>query len=301
MTRRVALGSVLGIVGIALVFWPEFGACRAPAPGAGRDLHGARGAASPRSAAWSRTATRCTQLPLWQSLAWGMLYGALFSLAVALAARQAARLRAHGAPTCLSLALPRGARLHRRVRRIPHAAQAHRRRARGLHRRDGADRGAGDLGRVRVVPLACAHVARHRGLGRRQRRDPARQAGRRLRELGAVQLVVRIRPIACLAVVSILLHAAFFAVHEDQRAAGARGADQRTAPLNVVLAPAQTEPAPPRPRRRPRAPKPSPQPRRSVARASPPRRRRASQRARRTASRRPWSPRPPRRACRWWT
>ena len=85
MTRRVAAGSMLGIVGITLVFWPEF----ARLQDGGSPVLGAifTALAVVVSTLGSMIAHRNQQarLPLWQSLAWGMLYGALFSLAIALA------------------------------------------------------------------------------------------------------------------------------------------------------------------------------------------------------------------------
>ena len=85
MTRKVAAGSLLGIVGITLVFWPEF----ARLQGGGSPVLGAifTALAVVVSTLGSMIAHRNQQarLPLWQSLAWGMLYGALFSLAIALA------------------------------------------------------------------------------------------------------------------------------------------------------------------------------------------------------------------------
>jgi len=85
MTRLLVLGSILGMVGIALVFWPEFAKLQG-------DRDTALGAlytivAVLVSALGSLVAQRNsrTGFPLWQSLAWGMLYGAIFSLAVTLA------------------------------------------------------------------------------------------------------------------------------------------------------------------------------------------------------------------------
>jgi drug/metabolite transporter (DMT)-like permease len=82
MTARVALGSALGIAGIALVFYPEL----AHLAGGGRPVLGAifTALAVVVSTFGSLVAQRNQQakLPLWQSMAWGMLYGALFSLAV---------------------------------------------------------------------------------------------------------------------------------------------------------------------------------------------------------------------------
>jgi drug/metabolite transporter (DMT)-like permease len=85
MTRRLALGSVLGIAGIALVFAPEFARLQQ----GGNPLLGAiyTAVAVLVSALGAMVAHRNQerQLPLWQSMAWGMLYGALFSLAITLA------------------------------------------------------------------------------------------------------------------------------------------------------------------------------------------------------------------------
>ena len=85
MTRAVVAGSLLGIVGIALVFYPEFGR-----PHEGNAALGAlfTALAVIVSTLGSMVAHRNQQahLPLWQSMAWGMLYGALFSLAVLFAA-----------------------------------------------------------------------------------------------------------------------------------------------------------------------------------------------------------------------
>jgi drug/metabolite transporter (DMT)-like permease len=85
MTRRVAAGSLLGIVGIALVFRPEF----ARLEGDARTAVGAAFtmAAVLISALGAMVAHRNheARIPLWQGMAWGMLYGSIFSLAVALA------------------------------------------------------------------------------------------------------------------------------------------------------------------------------------------------------------------------
>jgi drug/metabolite transporter (DMT)-like permease len=84
VTARVLAGSLLGIAGIALVFWPEFSRLRS-------DSDTALGAIFTMSsvlfsALGSIVAQRNQRdnVPLWQSMAWGMLYSALFSLAVTL-------------------------------------------------------------------------------------------------------------------------------------------------------------------------------------------------------------------------
>lgn len=84
MTRRLAVGSALGIAGIALVFWPEFAKLSGD-----RDtvLGAAYTAISVVLATFGSLAAHrnySAKLPLWQTMAWGMLYGSLFSLGVAL-------------------------------------------------------------------------------------------------------------------------------------------------------------------------------------------------------------------------
>ena len=85
MTASVIAGSILGIVGISLVFWPEFAHLRG-------DRRTAVGAAYTAAAVVVSTLGSLAahrnheaKLPLWQTMAWGMLYGALFSLAVTIA------------------------------------------------------------------------------------------------------------------------------------------------------------------------------------------------------------------------
>ena len=84
MTARVAVGALLGIVGITLVFWPEFSHLNT-------DRHVALGAfftaaAVILSAASNMAAHRNHDagIPIWPSMAWGMLYGAGFTLALTL-------------------------------------------------------------------------------------------------------------------------------------------------------------------------------------------------------------------------
>jgi drug/metabolite transporter (DMT)-like permease len=83
MTARMAAGSILGIVGITLVFWPEFARL---GPGSEIGLGAFYTAVAVIvSTVGSMLAHRNhdANLPVWQSMAWGMLYGALFSLAAA--------------------------------------------------------------------------------------------------------------------------------------------------------------------------------------------------------------------------
>ena len=102
MTGRVAAGAALGIVGIALVFYPEI----AHLKGGGRPVLGAIFTALSVivSTFGSLAAHRNqqAQLPLWQTMAWGMLYGAIFSLGVTLASGRSLAFEAT-APYILSL------------------------------------------------------------------------------------------------------------------------------------------------------------------------------------------------------
>ena len=103
MTRRVTVASLLGIAGIALVFWPEF----ARVQGGGSPMLGAIFTAlSVITSTFGSMAAHRNQkegLPLWQSLAYGMLYGALFALLWTLAAGRALEFEPT-APYVLSLA-----------------------------------------------------------------------------------------------------------------------------------------------------------------------------------------------------
>jgi drug/metabolite transporter (DMT)-like permease len=102
MTGRIAIGSLLGIVGIALVFYPELAHLR----GGGQPVLGAvyTALAVVVSSLGSLVAHRNHEahFPLWQTMAWGMLYGAVFSLAVTLGIGQSLAFQAT-APYVLSL------------------------------------------------------------------------------------------------------------------------------------------------------------------------------------------------------
>ncbi len=79
MTRRLFAGSVLGIVGITLVFWPEFsrlGHGGSPALGA---LFTALAVLVSMFGSMVAHRNHDAGVPVWQNMAWGMLYGAIFS------------------------------------------------------------------------------------------------------------------------------------------------------------------------------------------------------------------------------
>jgi drug/metabolite transporter (DMT)-like permease len=77
VTRRFVLGGVLGLLGVALIFWPEFGKATA----SDSTLLGAAFTVGSvlLSAVGSLTASRNRShgLPFWPALGFGMLYGAL--------------------------------------------------------------------------------------------------------------------------------------------------------------------------------------------------------------------------------
>lgn len=86
MTRLLVLGSILGMVGIALVFWPEFAKLQGDRDTALGALHTIIAVVVSAFGAIVAQRNQRAELPLWQSMAWGMLYGSLFSLVVTLAA-----------------------------------------------------------------------------------------------------------------------------------------------------------------------------------------------------------------------
>lgn len=84
MSRRVTGGALLGIAGVVVIFWPEFGHLR-------EDGNVALGAAFTAaaviiSAVASSLVARNGHhgLPVWQTMAWSMLYGAASLLVIAL-------------------------------------------------------------------------------------------------------------------------------------------------------------------------------------------------------------------------
>jgi drug/metabolite transporter (DMT)-like permease len=85
MTARMTTGSLLGIAGITLVFWPEFARL-----GAGHDVvlgvtYTALAVVISSIGSLIARRNHDAQLPIWQSMAWGMLYGSLCSFVMAIA------------------------------------------------------------------------------------------------------------------------------------------------------------------------------------------------------------------------
>ena len=85
MTRRVIAGSILGIVGIALVFKPEFSRLHGDSDTAVGALFTVLSVVIATLGSMVAHRNHEARIPLWQGMAWGMLYGSTFSLGVALA------------------------------------------------------------------------------------------------------------------------------------------------------------------------------------------------------------------------
>ncbi len=84
MTRALIVGSIVGMVGIALVFWPQFTRLEGNRDTAMGALYTVIAVLVSALGAIVAQRNQRAQLPLWQSMAWGMLYGSIFSLAVTL-------------------------------------------------------------------------------------------------------------------------------------------------------------------------------------------------------------------------
>lgn len=84
MTQSAAIGSMLGIVGIVFVFWPELGKLSS---GRSTELGIIFTVLSVVASAFgSMTGVRVLRhgYPVWSSMAWGMLYGGMLTLLIAL-------------------------------------------------------------------------------------------------------------------------------------------------------------------------------------------------------------------------
>ena len=86
MSRRVIAGSLLGVAGITLVFWPEFAHVRGDGDTALGALYTVLAVVISTLGSMAAHRNNDAKLPLWGTMAWGMLYGSLLSFAAALAA-----------------------------------------------------------------------------------------------------------------------------------------------------------------------------------------------------------------------
>ena len=81
MTARMTVGSLLGIAGITMVFSPELGSLRSGSSPALGAFYTALAVLFSTLGSVVAHRNYDAKIPIWQSMAWGMLYGALFSIA----------------------------------------------------------------------------------------------------------------------------------------------------------------------------------------------------------------------------
>jgi drug/metabolite transporter (DMT)-like permease len=103
MTRRVALASLLGIGGIAVVFYPELARLQGGTETAKGVLFTVLSVLVASFGSIAAYRNQRAGVPLWQGMAWGMLYGALSALALGLATGKTLSFETT-APYVLSLA-----------------------------------------------------------------------------------------------------------------------------------------------------------------------------------------------------
>jgi drug/metabolite transporter (DMT)-like permease len=85
LTRRFVAGGLLGLAGVALIFWPEFGRAAAAEGTAAGVLFTAVAVLVSAGGSLAASRNRVHGLPLWPTLGWGMVYGGLSAALVALA------------------------------------------------------------------------------------------------------------------------------------------------------------------------------------------------------------------------
>lgn len=86
MSGRLMVGSMLGILGITLVFWPEFAKMQSDRNTALGALYTAIAVIVSALGAMAAHRNNDAHLPMWQTMAWGMLYGSVLALVFTLAA-----------------------------------------------------------------------------------------------------------------------------------------------------------------------------------------------------------------------
>jgi drug/metabolite transporter (DMT)-like permease len=85
VSGRLVAGALLGILGIALVFWPEFAHMRSDRNTALGAVFTALAVIVSALGAMAAHRNNDAHLPMWQTMAWGMLYGAMLALVIAFA------------------------------------------------------------------------------------------------------------------------------------------------------------------------------------------------------------------------
>ncbi len=100
VSRRFVFGGLLGVVGVALIFWPEFGKAAASGSTALGALFTLASVLLSTVGSLSASRNSAHDLPLWPALGYGMAYGALVCVGVALLQGQSV------VPDASALALP---------------------------------------------------------------------------------------------------------------------------------------------------------------------------------------------------
>jgi drug/metabolite transporter (DMT)-like permease len=80
MTGRVVLGGVVGLLGVIIIFWPEFGRASQDARAITGAIFTVAAVLISCSGNMVATRNRAIGLPIWQTMAWGMLYGAIVAV-----------------------------------------------------------------------------------------------------------------------------------------------------------------------------------------------------------------------------
>jgi len=84
VSRRFVVGGLLGLAGVALMFWPEFGKAAAAASTSLGVVLTLASVLLSAVGSLAASRNRARGLPFWQSLAFGMLYGAAAAAVIAL-------------------------------------------------------------------------------------------------------------------------------------------------------------------------------------------------------------------------
>jgi drug/metabolite transporter (DMT)-like permease len=85
MTGRITVASLLGIAGIVMVFYPELARLQGSSETAKGALFTAISVIIAACGSMAAYRNQRAAVPLWQGMAWGMLYGAMSALAIGLA------------------------------------------------------------------------------------------------------------------------------------------------------------------------------------------------------------------------
>jgi drug/metabolite transporter (DMT)-like permease len=89
MTGRITVASLLGIAGIVMVFYPELARLQGSKETAKGALFTATSVVIAACGSMVAYRNQRAAVPLWQGMAWGMLYGAISALAIGLASGKA--------------------------------------------------------------------------------------------------------------------------------------------------------------------------------------------------------------------